>query len=62
VWTSADSPVTAAVATSAVALPHVIEVRIADSWMRTDGSSRPALAGEGKTDSPAAGALWQFAR
>jgi hypothetical protein len=51
---AAKSPVTAMVATRTIANPEMIEVVIVDSRSITDGSSSPALAGEGEADSPAA--------
>jgi hypothetical protein len=46
------------VAASAVTGSEVVEVIVVDSWMSTDGSSSPALVGEGEADSPAAAAGW----
>jgi hypothetical protein len=49
-----EPPVTAMVATITIANPEMVEVVVVDSRIITDGSSSPALAGEGEADSPAA--------
>jgi hypothetical protein len=56
VWGAGNSPIATFVATITIAGSEVVEVIVVYSWMSTDVSTSPALAGEGKADSPTAAA------